>query len=316
MADLELGIRELTIENFRGTDHLQLSFIGPRDFPTPIAVLGGPNGCGKTTVLEACLLATGNARQIRGRSGPSAIHLGADDYQIRVVVQTREDNFTFHCNSTQIEGERSIYAEYYSSWRAPALPGPQQVSTPKTGAARLEKNRLKNIKQFLVNARNYDFYVAARHGDAGRPSKYGTVIDQLNSVWQMFYPGQSFTVEPIDESPDFQLEVFCQLSNGQRLAVDALSSGQIELFCFAAGMLTEPAPAGLVFIDEPELHLDPQWHATLLRAFRKLKPGSQLIIGTHSPDIYASVYSFERHFLLPADDPRAKAGSIRQPVLK
>lgn len=66
---------------------------------------------------------------------------------------------------------------------------------------------------------------------------------------------------------------------------------------------------GIVLIDEPELHLDPLWHRSLLRSISALKPKCQIIAATHSPEVFDSVRSFERHFLVPADDPRAQAWS-------
>ena len=114
------------------------------------------------------------------------------------------------------------------------------------------------------------------------------------------------TVEPAGDSPDAGFDVFLN-DAGTRIPLDALSSGQLELFLLAGSALPgEMAPA-LMCIDEPELHLDPQWHRLILRAVRMLCPNTQLIVGTHSPEIYEAVLSHERHFLVPADDPRARA---------
>jgi predicted ATP-binding protein involved in virulence len=77
-------------------------------------------------------------------------------------------------------------------------------------------------------------------------------------------------------------------------------------------MLAARFEGGIICIDEPELHLDPQWHALILQALRKLQPNSQFIVATHSPEVYESVLSFERHFLVPPEDPRAQAWGIRQ----
>ena len=62
---------------------------------------------------------------------------------------------------------------------------------------------------------------------------------------------------------------------------------------------------GIIFIDEPELHLDPQWRRLILRSLRQLQPRAQLIVATHSPEIYDAAASYERHYLVPEDDPRS-----------
>jgi hypothetical protein len=41
-----------------------------------------------------------------------------------------------------------------------------------------------------------------------------------------------------------------------------------------------------------------------LRAIRSFLPRVQIIVATHSPAAYDSVYSFQRYLLLPQDDPR------------
>jgi hypothetical protein len=42
----------------------------------------------------------------------------------------------------------------------------------------------------------------------------------------------------------------------------------------------------------------------MLRAIRRFLPRVQIIVATHSPEVYDSVYSFQRHLLLPPGDPR------------
>ncbi len=92
-----------------------------------------------------------------------------------------------------------------------------------------------------------------------------------------------------------------------RLSVDDLSAGQLELFLFLAALVLNDDREGIVFIDEPELHLDPQWHAPIVRALMQLQPQAQFIVATHSPEIYDAAMSYERHFLVAEDDPRARA---------
>ena len=54
-----LAMTALSIRDFRGIDQLELDFSGPDGQPNGLVVLAGPNGCGKTTVLEAALIGAG-----------------------------------------------------------------------------------------------------------------------------------------------------------------------------------------------------------------------------------------------------------------
>lgn len=111
----------------------------------------------------------------------------------------------------------------------------------------------------------------------------------------------------MSSEPSAGFDVFLTDPAKQRIPVDALSAGQLELFTLFGSLLLTDFTEGVVLIDEPELHLDPQWHRQMLRAIQTFLPKAQVIAATHSPQVYDSVFSFQRHFLVPESDPRAKA---------
>jgi len=305
-------LREIEIADFRGISQLRLSFLGPDNQPGRIAVIGGPNGSGKTSALEACLIATGNTELIRGASGPKAIRQGAHDYTIKASFQSAGGTKQVEYHSTPKVNPFKVKCDYFSSWRAPKLIGAVPVTAGKKGKrpAVTEENRLWTIKQLLVNAKAY----VSMSPQPMILSEYDEVIDKVNEIWEMFYPGQkqTFSVEPAGDDPDAGFDVFLNIGDKQRVPLDALSSGQIELFLLAGSALPRREKESILCIDEPELHLDPQWHRLILRAMMKLRPTCQFIVGTHSPEIYDSVMSYERHFLVSEDDPRAYTwGQVR-----
>ena len=132
MSNLHAGIREITIKNFRGIDELKLSFVGLREYPTQVVVLGGPNGSGKTSVLEAILLACGYQDAVRGKAGHEAVRAGQKDYQIDATIQVQEDRKGVRCTSAG-RGQRVVPCLYFSSWRASSLPGAIGITAGKRG---------------------------------------------------------------------------------------------------------------------------------------------------------------------------------------
>ncbi len=317
MENLHVGIRGIKIRDFRGISELELSFVGLQNLPSPVVVIGGPNGSGKTTVLEACLWAAGFTGVLNGKTGMDAIRSGAKSFHIEIKVQTGPASGQTYGYSPQSSPKGDFPCVYFSSWRAPGLVGALGVTSGKRGRRpdKTEQNRFWRIKQHLINARFHDLFPTTptapeKNGD----SRYQKMMTALNKAWVMFYPGESFIVEPVSNDPDAGFDVFLNTAQGPRLSIEVLSSGQLELFSFAGGLLVETFAEGLIVIDEPELHLDPQWHRQLLRALVSLKPECQIIVGTHSPEIYESVHSFQRHFLVSADDPRAQLWKLEPAV--
>jgi predicted ATPase len=302
-------IQEVHIKDFRGIEDLRLSFTGPDGKPSKLVVLGGPNGSGKTTVLEAVLLAAGNYDLVRGPLGKGAIHAGCLDYKITATFAKESGPYTVEYSAATSARPFKVDCDYFSSWRAPKLVGALGITAGKKGKRPLltEENRIWNIKQYLINARAYQTMSAPEFPADG--SRYREVMDRVNHVWEMFYPSsnQSFSVDPAGQDPSEGFDVFLNLSKNLKVPLDALSSGQLELFALAGSMLPDSYSVSMVFIDEPELHLDQQWHRLILRAMMTLRPDCQFIVGTHSPEIWDSVLSHQRHFLVPSDDPRAKA---------
>jgi energy-coupling factor transporter ATP-binding protein EcfA2 len=83
----KVAIASLSIRDFRGIERLELDFRGPEGKPNSLVVLAGPNGCGKTTVLEAALIVAGGSALITGKRGRRAIRRGARDYEIHAELQ-------------------------------------------------------------------------------------------------------------------------------------------------------------------------------------------------------------------------------------
>ncbi|HEY1353013.1 MAG TPA: AAA family ATPase [Ktedonobacteraceae bacterium] len=89
-------------------------------------------------------------------------------------------------------------------------------------------------------------------------------------------------------------------NNGPSYSFDSLSSGQREIIStlFFIERYGQRYP-GIVLIDEPELHLNIEWHGSLIRDMCRSAPGNQYIIATHSPDIFEAVDKDRRILLVP-----------------
>ena len=304
-----IALTSLSIRDFRGIDRLDLDFRGPDGLPNRLAVFAGPNGSGKTAVLEAALLACGGQSLLTGAHGVRAIRRGARTYEIHAEGVRADQPFELRATArTGATSRDTVPHWYFSSWRAPKLVGAVDVSVGRgRRPAKTDANRLKNVKQALVNAA-----VAERFGQETLPfaEKSRRWLGAISEGWLRFYPGsgQTFRVDFVEPEREGggSFDVFlADARRDAKIELDRLSSGQLELFLFLAALVLNEDREGIVFIDEPELHLDPQWHAPIVRTLMGLQPRAQFFVATHSPSIYESASSFERHFLVPDDDPRA-----------
>jgi predicted ATP-binding protein involved in virulence len=59
---------------------------------------------------------------------------------------------------------------------------------------------------------------------------------------------------------------------------------------------------GMVFIDEPDMHLHPEWQRMIVRKLQEIFPQIQFICATHSPQIVGEVPATEVRILADGDD--------------
>lgn len=130
------------------------------------------------------------------------------------------------------------------------------------------------------------------------PGSSGTdeVIDRLNGLVEVFAGGH---VEKVRPGPDGTLDLrVAPVGGGASFSFDGLSSGQKEIIStlFLVWLATRDTP-GVVLIDEPELHLNPEWQRLFVHQLQELAPQNQYILATHAEEIFASVPE-ERRLIL------------------
>ena len=124
----------------------------------------------------------------------------------------------------------------------------------------------------------------------------GTAIEQLNKLLKVYAGGTISKLRPrADNTVDFRID---PKGGGDSFTFDGLSSGQKEIVStlFLIWHYTQEHPA-VVLIDEPELHLNAQWHRKVMNSLFDLAPHNQYIVATHSLDVMDRVEENRRLFL-------------------
>ncbi|MGL6195066.1 MAG: AAA family ATPase [Thermoguttaceae bacterium] len=123
------------------------------------------------------------------------------------------------------------------------------------------------------------------HSDGGDPNE---IINKLNELVVTYARVKITKLRPGEDNTfDFRVE---PVSGGETFTFDGLSSGQKEIIStlFLIWYSTRKTPC-VVLIDEPELHLNTEWHREFINSLIKLAPNNQYIIATHAEEIMDSV---------------------------
>jgi len=130
-----LRVRSLALRDFRGIESLDLEFADPDGKTLDLIVLGGPNGCGKTAVIEACLLALGRKDLLafREKAGPDT-RIGASQYSIDATIECDERPHTVRVREREGRAQDQALPSrhrsdlwkgrpisYFTCWRGPIL---------------------------------------------------------------------------------------------------------------------------------------------------------------------------------------------------
>ncbi|MCY3626430.1 MAG: AAA family ATPase [Gammaproteobacteria bacterium] len=125
----------------------------------------------------------------------------------------------------------------------------------------------------------------------------GETFEKLNELLKFFAGGTISKLRPsIENTIDLRI---LPIDGGKSFTFDGLSSGQKEIIStlFLIWHHTKNNPS-VVFIDEPELHLNAQWHRSFVNNLIMLAPKNQYIFATHSEEIMDSVPKNRRILLL------------------
>lgn len=220
MTDAALRIERIEIKDFRGISHLALDLTDGAQ-PLDRVVLAGPNGSGKTSVLEAIALGLGAGELLPADSAPlpEQVRFGAEEFEVRLGVWRHDHHDELATNSSILalprklmgrDGRRltnlehtarkfwaeaqglGLKVDYHSARREPEQLG--VISTTVVQPPEREALRLAWIKRWLVALRT-------RAAVKSRPLDPASPFLRLQKFWQEF-TGDPRVIDVIEKGGD------------------------------------------------------------------------------------------------------------------
>lgn len=322
-------LRELEVSNYRPFRSERFSF------SNRVTVIAGVNGRGKSAILDGLsLLLTRLLPQVTPAKGgykylrPQDVHQGEHALKLSLSASFEDIPVDFSIDYDQADGQRPtkllpqikreirrIYGDpqragdaapiavYYTTDRAAyRLPKRLLTGLPQDQRAAYHGalfNRQIDFRDFMSRYRGWAESIA-RGED--RDQKNQRTINTINRAVSEFLPGFSdVRVEPdplrLLVSKQEQSLDLTQMSDGERSLL-AMMIDLCRRLALANPELDDPLQgAGVVLVDEIELHLHPQWQREIVEKLRRTFPRIQFILTTHSPFVVQTLRPGELRLL-------------------
>ncbi|MBO8439407.1 MAG: ATP-binding protein, partial [bacterium] len=99
--------------------------------------------------------------------------------------------------------------------------------------------------------------------------------------------GKKIAIDPTSNTLVFRIGDGSSASHDDMIQLEQLSSGEKQMLLILTTVFLQEEKPNILLMDEPEISLHIGWQDRLISMIRKLNPQCQLILTTHSPNIFA-----------------------------
>lgn len=288
MTETKLRIDRLNLRDVGGFRGITISF-GPR-----LNIICGPNGVGKTTVLDAIgavFIANYSMKALRRRAGSDR---GVIEYSTYFNGRYLNgsggiSNFNPNENASPFglaEGAASqlIYVKSSRDFDYTRLDGVLRDPDKESHQYQQEAMHgiaVADVKQWFSNRYLMEPHSGNwpdhRRANLALAKTFFSLLDAEVTLSHV----DSATFDILLNTPS-GLIPFEYMSAGFRTSY-ALIFGILKEIEFRRLEVAAEDFTGLILVDELDLHLHPTWHGPMLRALETAYPRAQVIVSTHSP---------------------------------
>lgn len=307
---------------------MQLVRYSVRNFPplstfeagdlSEVVVFAGPNGVGKTTLLNGLLQifqnpgsnnsisATVKATcpdETRAWGGRDVLNtsVAAEAQILRSFLQRQQKRGQLRGGVLNFDSARAFdqIQPYAWSW---LFVDPFEEQINWNASLQPTKGRFQDVVHALVRKIRSQKEEIAKQAlalkkqgaDSMNLAEFLDPIARFKDAFSKLLPGK--TMQDIEE----QNQVIRYIQDGQTLEFTRLSSGEREVVTVVFDFLLRSPQDCIVVFDEPELHLHPELSYRLLRTLQDVGERNQFIFCTHSPEIITASLEHSVIFVGPS----------------
>lgn len=283
-------LKKINISGVAGIDKLSI------DFNRKMNIVCGPNGIGKTTILECVAQAFSGQqsnilkRRVSSESGEVKAFISVNDvdrevsFPVSVFVPTEGDFSSFRADFSKFLLSLKV-ARSFSYSALTAVSRDVQKSDHAVSTENKVGLNIGEVKNWFVNR-----YMYSPHEGALTPVQAHnlalakTFFGLLNSGFQ-FSRVDAGSNEIMVNTPAGEI-YYEYLSSGFKSCLSILFGIVKELeFRFKDPGVMADEFKGVILVDELELHLHPEWQAKIAQVLTQAFPNAQFIVTTHSPHV-------------------------------
>lgn len=119
------------------------------------------------------------------------------------------------------------------------------------------------------------------------PKEADTIQQRIDKFFTLVNSLFEETGKEITIDPQNNILVF-SIKGTEKIQLDQLSSGEKQILLILTTVFLQEEKPNILLMDEPEISLHINWQDRLIELIRKLNPNCQLILTTHSPNIFAN----------------------------
>ncbi len=285
---------------------------------TDVVVFAGPNGVGKTTLLNALLLifqnprpeggvavtvTATNAEEIAAWGGRHSLDTNVlEDAQVlRAFLQRPKKRGLLKGGVLNFDSARAFeqIQPYSWSWQ---FDDPFDEDIGWNASFQSMKGRFQDVVHALIRkVRSQKEEIANKALELRRKgeetlelAQFGDPILRFKDAFARLLPGKRM-LDINEQTQNIQYQ-----QDGQTLHFRQLSSGEREVVTVVFDFLLRNPTDCVVVFDEPELHLHPELSYRLLRTLQEVGERNQFVFCTHSPEIITAALEQTVVFVSPA----------------